>query len=244
MVALAACEARYLAREQHDLLLIYGDAVGVFQVFFHTWQVVGYWFFALFARDERWYVFDRPRPIERIHGYQVGDDGRLQFLHVFLHARRLELEHGNGAPFLKQFVGRRIVERNVVDVDLFALRFFDVAQRLFDDGECLQPKKIHLDEPDRFDDVSVVFCYNDVFFQVFIVHRSQRCKLGQVVGTDDDAACVNADLPYGVFQFAGCGQHGTDGGIAAVNAVAQFVDVFVAVGQCRFWHFFDFFLLF
>ena len=68
-VALAARESCKLAREEHDLLLVYGNAVSVFQVFFHARYVVLDRLYAVLARYELRNVAHRPGTVEGVHGY-------------------------------------------------------------------------------------------------------------------------------------------------------------------------------
>ena len=95
-VTLAASEARQQAAQEHDLLLVHGDAVGVFEVFLHHWQVVLDGFAALLAVDEFGYIVHGTRSVEGVHGYEVVDDMRLQLPQVFLHAGTFKLEHADG----------------------------------------------------------------------------------------------------------------------------------------------------
>ena len=78
-IALASGEVGQQAREEHHLLLIYGDTVGVLQVFLHDRDVILDGLPALFAVNEVWDVVHRSRPVEGIHGDEVLERGGLQF---------------------------------------------------------------------------------------------------------------------------------------------------------------------
>ena len=96
-VRLAAGEASQKARQQHDLLLIYRDAVGILQVFLHQVYVVDNGFTAVLAVDEVGNVIHRPRTVEGVHGDQILEGRGFQLAQVFLHAGRLELERTDSA---------------------------------------------------------------------------------------------------------------------------------------------------
>ena len=130
-IALASGEVCQLSGKKHHLLLIYRDAVGVFQVLLHAGDVILDGFPSCFAGDERGDVVHRAWAVERIHGYQVFKHGGLQFAQVFLHASRLKLEGANGTPLLIQLVGGRVVDRYVVQIDVYASGALDECHRLF-----------------------------------------------------------------------------------------------------------------
>ena len=96
-VRLAAGETRQKARQQHDLLLIYRDAVCILQVFLHQVYVVDDGFAAVLAVDEVGNVIHRPRTVEGVHGDQILEGRGFQLAQVFLHAGRLELERTDSA---------------------------------------------------------------------------------------------------------------------------------------------------
>ena len=96
-VALAAGEVSQQARQQHDLFLIHGHAVGVLQVAVHARQVVDYGRTPMLSGDEFRYVVHRPRSVQGVHGDEVLELGGLQLAQVFLHAGRFKLERAYGA---------------------------------------------------------------------------------------------------------------------------------------------------
>ena len=126
LVTLAAGEVSQQTAEEHDLLLIDRDTIGILEVFLHHRDIVGHGFEALLTLDELRDIIHWSGPIEGIHGDEVANDGRLQFTQIFLHAGGLELEHSHRAAFLEELISQLIVNRNMVDVDIDAACFLDV----------------------------------------------------------------------------------------------------------------------
>ena len=86
--------------------------------------------------------------------------------------------------------------------------------------------------------MAIVLSYNDFILRQFIFHRGDGRDIRQVVGTDNHAASMDTDLSVGVLQLLGVSQHGGDILVLASQQFMQFGDVFVAVFQVDFWHFF------
>ena len=126
-VGLAARESCKLLRQQHDLLLVYRNAVRVAQVLLHVRNLVGHRLRALLAGDEVGYVLHRSRTVEGVHGDQVLEAVGLEVAQVLLHSGRLELEESRGVAPGEDLVGRRIVERYGVNVHLHAVHVLHVA---------------------------------------------------------------------------------------------------------------------
>ena len=99
-VTLTSGEVGQQSREQHHLLLIHRDAIGILQVFLHHGDIVGDRLVTVLTTDELRDIAHRSRTIQRIHGDEVFEHRRLQFAQVFLHTCRLKLERTYGASFL------------------------------------------------------------------------------------------------------------------------------------------------
>ncbi len=70
-ITLATRKVCNFTREQHDLLLVDGNAVCILQVFFHTRKVVGNWLVTMFTGYEGRNILHRSRTVQRIHGDKV-----------------------------------------------------------------------------------------------------------------------------------------------------------------------------
>ena len=194
-VRLAAREVRKQAREQHDLLLVDRDAVGVLEVLLHHRDVVDDRTPAVLARDEVRDVVHRARTVEGVHGDQILEGRGLQLPEVLLHPRGLELERPDGASLAVKPVGRKIVDdREVVDIDLRAPGLADVLHGVLDDRQGLQTQEVHLDEPRVLDHRAFVLRDEHLLARHLVVGRRNRHPVGDVVAADDRAAGVHARI--------------------------------------------------
>ena len=119
-------------RDLHDLFLINDHAVGIFQNRLEQRMQIFDLFFAVFALD----VFfghaavERTGPIERENRDQILEavgpdlDGHLADAGAF------QLEHAGGVAVAKGPVGFLVVERQMVEIDLFAAGDFDELQTI------------------------------------------------------------------------------------------------------------------
>ena len=145
-VALTASKVCQLARQKHHLLLIYGDSVGVLQIFLHAGDVVLYLLATVLARNKRGDIIHRTWTIEGIHGDDVLEYRRLEFAKVFLHTRRFKLEGADGASLGIESVGVGIVNGDGVEVYHLACGDADVLHSLLEDGQGLKTEEVHLDK--------------------------------------------------------------------------------------------------
>ena len=67
------------------------------------------------------------------------------------HARALELEDAVGLAVDEQLIGLRIVERDVVDVEVDALGALDLGERVLDQRQRAQAQEVHLQQADALD---------------------------------------------------------------------------------------------
>ena len=119
-ITLATGEIGYFPREQHDLLLVNGDAVSVLEVLLHTGEVVGDRLIAMFSGYERRDVLHGTRAVKGVHGDEVLKSGGLELAQILLHTCRLELERTDCAAVAIELVGGRVVNVNFVDVEFYA----------------------------------------------------------------------------------------------------------------------------
>ena len=110
----------------------------------------------MFTTDELRDVAHRSGTIEGIHSDEVLEDGGLQFAQILLHACRLKLERTNGAPLLIELVGFRVIDGNVVEVDVDASVLLDDGTGFLHLAQSLQTEEVHLDKTRRLDDMAVI----------------------------------------------------------------------------------------
>ena len=190
-----------LAREQHHLLLIDGNAVGVLQIFLHAGNRVGDRFQTVLTLDEVGDVIHRSRTVEGIHGDEVLKHRGMQLAQVFLHTCRLKLEGADGAAFLVEFEGLGVVDGDVVEVDVDISRQLDIGTGLFQLRKGLQSQEVHLDESRRLNDVTVVLrTIGFGVLEVGVVGCRDRNPVGNRVATNDESAGVDTCTANGAFE--------------------------------------------
>ncbi len=199
-VALSAREVCYFAGEQHDLLLVYGDAVGVLEVLLHAREIVRYGLFAVLSGDELRNVLHRARAVEGVHGDEVLEGGGLQLAQVLLHADGLKLERTHRAPVAVELVSGGVFDVHVVDVHFYAEREAYVFQSLLDDGERLQSEEVHLYEARFLDDLPLILRAVQLFVRLLVLGCGDGHPVGDVVAADDEAAGVHARVAHVAFQ--------------------------------------------
>ena len=138
------------------MLLIDRDAVGLFQVFLHAWDVIGHERWIVFSLDEVRDIIHWSRPVEGIHRYQVLEDRRMELTQIFLHSGRLKLERAHRAPFLIELISGGIINRNFLQIDVNASREFDVLDSIFQLRQRLQSQEVHLDKSGIFYHMPVI----------------------------------------------------------------------------------------
>ena len=230
-VTLTTGEVRQQTGEQHDLLLIDRDAVGVLQILLHDGDVVFDGLASVFAVDEVGDVVHRSRTVKGVHGDEVLERGRLELAQVLLHARRLELERTDGASLAVQFIGGGIVDVDGVDVYLQSQTQADVLDGLLDDGECLQSEEVHLDQSGVFDDRAFVLCHQYFLSGVLVVGRTDGYPVGDVVTADDGAAGMHAGIADVAFQHPGILDGVAQDGVGRCLRLLQLRDIFDGIRQ-------------
>ena len=203
-VALAAGEVGQLSAQEHHLLLIHGDAVGILEILLHAGNVVLYLRGILFSGDEFGYIVHRSRPVEGVHSDEVLEDGGFELAEILLHAGRLKLEGADGASLLVEFVGEGVVDGQFLHIDGLAGGDAYVLDRLFQDGEGLESEEVHLDESGFLNHVSVVLRAEQLVSRVgLVLGGGHRHPVAYIVAADDGAAGVDARIAHGALEHLG-----------------------------------------
>ena len=207
LVGLAFGEAGQLLGKQHHLFLVHGDAVGVLQIFLHFGKVVFDGLLALFAGHEVRDIIHRPGPIEGVHGNQVLEAGRAQFLQPGFHALGFELEHGRGVSAAVQLVGGGVVDGDGFNVDVFPVVLLDEVQAVMDDGQGDEAQEVHLEHAHLFDVMPVILRRMHVQTRFLVLGQADGEVVGKVSPADDGGAGMHAHLPHRPLQRLGIFQH-------------------------------------
>ena len=126
----------------------------------------------------------------------------MQFLQVLSHARRLELESSNCSTFLIKFVCQRVINRNVVYVDVYAVSLFDDTTSFFELRKRLQTKEVHLDEASTFDNMTIVLSNGSLAVrEVRVVGSRDRNMIAYRVTTNDKATSMDANVANRSFEL-------------------------------------------
>ena len=151
VIRLGGAEARQLLGDEHRLLLVdvdahrrgedrleprIGERDGLLPVL--TPRVGGN-------------VLHRARAVQGHQGDEVLELRRLDLPQRVAHAGALELEDAGRVALAEHRVRRLVVERQVRDVDLDALRLRDQPHGLVDDVEVAQAEEVHLEQAERLD---------------------------------------------------------------------------------------------
>ncbi len=188
-IRLATSKVGQKTRQQHDLLLIDGDAIRILEIFFHHWNIIGDRFTTVLSRNKGRDVIHRSWTIERIHSHNIANAVWLKFLEILLHARRLKLEGTNGATRSKKLVGEFIINRNMINVNLYATGLTYIIQRLVDDTQGLKTQEVHLNQAGRFNDVAVILSHKQ-FRSMIIDHRNRNNGINRI-SADDHSTGMN-----------------------------------------------------
>ena len=231
LVRLALGEVGQLLRQEHDLLLIDGHAVGVVEVLLHLREVVLDLFEPQFPVDEGRDVIHRPRTVEGVHCDEILEAFRMQLLQPGLHALGFKLEDAGGIAASVQLVGRLVIDRDGLDVDILPGPFLDEVQALVDDGQGDEPEEVHFQHADVFDVMTVELRGAHVFARILVLGHADREIVRQVAASDDGRAGVYADLPDAALKGLGVLEHLLGQRIAVFELIAELRDQAVAVGQ-------------
>ena len=96
----------------------------------------------------------------------------MQLAQVFLHTIRLKLESTDGTALLVEFVGLRVVDRDVVKINVNAACLLDDSTALLHLRKRLQSEEVHLNESRRLDDMTIVLSTVGLgILEVWVVSR-------------------------------------------------------------------------
>ena len=186
---------------------------------------------AVLALDEFGNVFHWAGAVEGVHGYEVLEHRGLELAKVALHAGTFELEGADGGAARVEVVGIPVVERYVVDIEVYAAVFFDVRHRLADYGEGFQTQKVHFNQTGRLDDAAFVLGDKD-FVAVFVGGGAHGHPVGDVVAAYYHAAGMDTGVPYRALEALGIVHDFGDGRL--FHCRLEVIEILNAVAQIEF----------
>ena len=198
-VGLTLCKAGQLLRQQHHLLLVDRDSVGLAKVVLHVRQVVGDGLGSVLAANKARNVLNRPRAVQGVHGDQVAKHRRLEVLEVLLHPGRFVLKDADGVSALKELVGGGVVERNRLNINVNSVALANQLNAVFDQRKRFQAQEVHLEKARRLDDRVVKLRRP----HRAVLGRGHRNQLANVTRCDNDPAGVNARVAQRALEHLG-----------------------------------------
>ena len=210
LVSLTLGETGKFLGEEHDLLLIDSDPVGVFQVFFHVRKVILNRFQSKLPVDEVRNIIHRAWPVEGVHSDEVLKTLRMKPLQVALHAGRLKLEHAVSVAAAVELVSGLVVYVNRLDVDVHSVTKLYVVQAFVDNSQGVETEEVHLQHSDILYVMTVVLAGPDQLSRLFLHRKADWNIVGETASADDGGASVLAYLTDASFKFQGVVQHSLD----------------------------------
>ena len=159
-ICLTEAESGEHLNNLHDLLLIEHNAERFLQNRFEQGVHIDDLFFPVQAVDEVRHhaAAQGPRPIECDRRNEIDKPLRLNVLDEICHARRLHLEHSSRIPIAQHLCCFLIDQRNLIDIEINAMRSTYMVHCIRNDGECTQPQKVHLEESQCLHIVLIELC--------------------------------------------------------------------------------------
>ena len=203
-IALTTGEVGQLTGQQHHLLLIDGDAIGVLEVFLHAGNIVLNLFATILTGDKRRDIVHRAWTIEGVHGDEVFKHGGMKLAEIFLHTCRLKLEGTNGTALLIELVGLGVVDGDMVQVNIDATCLFDNGTGLLLLRQRLQSQEVHLDESGRLNHVAVILGAVGLgILEVGVVGSRDGHPVTDRVTTDNKATGMDTRTTHRTLQHLG-----------------------------------------
>ena len=196
-VGLTSSKACQQLTEQHHLLLIYGNAIGISQILLHLWELVCNRLLSVLTGNEVGNLLHWTRSVEGVHSNKILQTSGFQRTKVLLHTRRLELEYACRKSLTEKFVCLFIVKCYVIYINNLARCVFDVGKCIFNNRKGSQTQEVHLDKSHTLN----VFALKLHNVQVGILCNGYGRKLLNIILTDNHTASVNTRLTHRAFEF-------------------------------------------
>lgn len=161
---------------------------------------------AVFAGDVVVDELHGTRPVEGDEGVDVVDGSDADATAKIAHAPRFKLEHADGIGFFDEVERFLVIERDGADVDPIAGSLGGVIDGVFNDGECFQSEKIHLQQSEVAEWIHGVL--GDDFR--LVAAASEGDDVGERFAADDDAGCVGGGIARKPFEGKAVVDHAAD----------------------------------
>ena len=181
----------------HNLLLINHNAVGFLKNRLQLRMQVSNVFFPVLAFDIARNIVHRARAVEGNDSDKVFKTVRLDLLVNVFHAGRFKLEHRGSIAALQQFVGRAVIQIDIVHIQLNAVHFFNPVTGAFNHGQGFQAEKVKLNQAGFLDIFHIILGHRHIRLRIFI----KRNQLVKRAVADNHAGSMDTGLAIQSFQF-------------------------------------------
>ena len=233
-IGLTTGEVRQQTRQKHDLLLVDRNTVGILQILLHDGDVILDGLASPLTVDEVGDIIHRTRTVEGIHGNQILESARLQLTQIFLHTGRFKLERTDGAAVAIEFIGSRVGNGYLVDVEFQAAVQTYIGNGFLNDGQGFQSEEVHLDKSRIFDDGTFVLGNEHLLARLLIIRRADGYPIRDVVTANNSTAGMHTRTAYITFQHLGIFHRIAHQGIGRSLRSLQFGHVGNGIGQVEF----------
>ncbi len=183
----------------HDVLLVDEDPVRPLQERLEQRMQVRHRLLAVLPADVGRDVVHRPGAVERDHRREVEDRRRAELADVAPHAGRLELEDAGRLARAQELERLRVVERDVVEVDVDPAVGLDQVDGVLQDREVREAQEVELQEAQRLDGVHLVLRHQ----RVRVGRLLERHQLRQGLAGDDDPGGVGGRVAGDTLELLG-----------------------------------------
>ena len=189
-ICLAESEPCEHLDDLHNLLLIEHNAEGLLQDRLKERMHIDNFLFPVQSVDEIRYhaAAEGPGTIERHRRDQIDKAFWLEILDQIRHACRLHLKHGTRIAIAKHLCRLRILQRNLINIQLDSMGAADMVDRIGNDGQRAQPQEVHFEQAERLHIVFVELCDKRPLGDPY---RHLICKRRFC---DHDTGCVNGGI--------------------------------------------------
>ena len=197
LVGLSQRKTCQVTRQAHNLFLIRDDAVRFLERRLHGRRFVFDLGAAVFAIDVVVHnaAAQRAGTIQRVQRDQVLETLRLGLAQRLAHAGTFKLEHTVCLAVGKQLIRLRVVERQMIEVDLVAGGFLDVFDGVVEQRERAEAEEVHLEQTHPLN-----FLHRPLCGDFVLLAAIERRKFHHGPGSNDDAGGVHGGVTCHAFE--------------------------------------------
>ena len=234
-IALTTGKIGQETREQHHLLLINRNTIGILQVFLHHGDIISDGLITMLTTDKLRDIAHRTGAIKGVHGNKILKDCGFQFTKILTHTVGLKLESADGTSLLIKLISLGVVDGNRVQIYFNTTGTLDILTSLLQLRECLQAQEVHLDKSRRFYHVTIILSTVSLNpLEIRIVGSRHWHMVTNRITTDNKATGMNTRSPNGTLQHLGIFNRVRQMDIRGSLSLLQFGYIFDGIRQIHF----------